>query len=271
MHPTLEIFGRTLGVYGIFAVLGLAAAVALVTLLTRKKGIEFEDVLLLMISVGIGMFLGGHILYGITQIKGIIGLFSSISEYTFFEFVIALFGTYLGGMLYYGGFIGAVAGLLIHCHFSKYVKLKDVIDEFAAAVPLFHGFARIGCFFAGCCYGIEWSWGFIVYDNTINPAINGVVRFPVQLFESACNFLIFLALFILYKKGKFKYRLLFVYMLIYPVCRFILDFFRGDGAGGYIFGMTTSQFISILVFAAGIAGLIISHVRALPETDQREI
>ena len=101
---------------------------------------------------------------------------------------------------------------------------------------------------AGCCYGIESKVGFTVHGNTVNPSINGVNRFPVQLVEALCNLLIFILLFVLHRKGKFKNRLLVVYFFVYPVVRFILEFFRGDEIRGFIFGLSTSQIISILLF-----------------------
>ena len=244
--------------YGICAAAGGIAAVLCATLLAKKKGYEFEDILLVMLSCGAGLFIGAHILFGITQLSGIISLFRSASEYTFLSFNAKLFGTYLGGMVFYGGFLGGMAGLAIHCRFNKYVTFKGMIDIYAVCIPLFHIFGRIGCFLAGCCYGIESSWGFITYTNTINPSVNGVVRFPVQLFEAGCNLIIFLVLLFLYKKDKMENRLIFIYMIIYPVCRFILEFFRGDEIRGFIFGISTSQFISILLLIAAIAGLIIS-------------
>lgn len=225
----------------------------------KDKGLKIEDALMTMLALGAGMFLGGHILYGITNIGGIGRLFSHAAEIGFKNTVMSLFVNYFGGMVFYGGFLGALAALLIYTRFSKYVRRNVAMDIFAVAVPLFHVFGRIGCFLGGCYYGIESSWGFIVYDNTLNPDINGVVRLPVQLIEVAVNLCIFITLLILYNKKKFGNRLIFIYMLIYPVCRFILEFFRGDEIRGFIFGMSTSQFISILVFAAGAVGMAVSR------------
>lgn len=261
MFPTFEFLGRTISIYGICAVVGLVLACLVATWLGKKQEYKFEDILLVILSVAVGLFIGAHILYGITQISGIKDLFLNMNDYTFITFNATLFGIYIGGMVFYGGFLGGLAGLAIHCHFSKYVTFKGMIDIYAVCIPLFHIFGRIGCFFAGCCYGIEWSWGFITYTNTINPSVNGVVRFPVQLFEAGCNVIIFLVLLFLYRKNRLENRLIFLYMIIYPVCRFILEFFRGDEIRGFIFGMSTSQFISILLFAAAIAGFIITGVK----------
>ena len=132
----------------------------------------------------------------------------------------------LGGFVFYGGMFGATAGGLL---FVKKMKLPlDVyMDNAALFAPLFHGFARIGCFLGGCCFGIESSFGFAAHGNTVT-AIGTVTRFPVQLLESLCNFLIALAIYILIRKGIAKGRLFFVYLSAYSVVRFFDEFLRRD-------------------------------------------
>lgn len=260
MHPTIEIFGKTIGTYGLCAAAGLIAACTAATLLGKKKGYLAQDVLVIMLVCAAGMFIGGHILYGITQMNGIVSLFKEIDTISFIDFAKEL-AICFGGMVYYGGFLGVLAALAVYCHFSKTASFKSFIDIFAVCIPLFHVFGRIGCFFAGCCYGIESSWGFLITDNEINPSINGVVRLPIQLIEAACNLLIFLFLLFLYKKEKAKEKLIFIYMLIYPACRFILEFFRGDEIRGFIFGLSTSQFISIILFIVSIVHLLVQKKR----------
>ena len=125
--------------------------------------------------------------------------------------------------------------------------------------PLFHIFGRIGCFLAGCCYGIESDFGFTVHNNHLNPSINDVNRLPVPLIEAACNLLIFLFILYLFKKDKMRDKLIYVYMIIYPVVRFTLEFFRGDEYRGFLFGLSTSQWISIILFVFAIVMLIIKR------------
>ena len=92
-------------------------------------------------------------------------------------------------------------------------------------------------------------------------------RLPVQLFESALNLLIFLFILYLFKKSIMTDKLIFVYMLVYPVVRFTLEFFRGDEIRGFLFGLSTSQWISILLFVTAIIGLTICHFRKKPVTE----
>ena len=108
---------------------------------------------------------------------------------------------------------------------------------------------------------------FTVHGNTINPELNDVNRLPIQLIEAGLNLLIFLLIFYLFKKSKMTDKLIFVYMLVYPVVRFTLEFFRGDAIRGFLFGLSTSQWISILLFVTAIIGLSVSHFRKKPATE----
>lgn len=253
MYPFIEIFGKSYSTYSLLAALGLLVSGLVVFLLVRKKGIFFEDVAMTGLYLAIGLFIGSHIVYGLTNADKIFVLFQHIREYTFIEFIKTLFGVYMGGMVFYGGLIGGIIALLIADKFDKkYFKGDIMFDAVAVVIPLFHTFGRIGCFLGGCCYGVACEFGFTVHGNTLYPEVNDVNRLPVQLIESGCNLILFFILLTLYKKQKFQKRLLIVYFYIYPVIRFILEFFRGDEIRGFLFGLSTSQIISILLFLFAI-------------------
>ena len=260
MFPTFEFLGKTIGVYGLCAFAGLIVCGAVASRLAKRKGICLEDIILVMLAIAGGMFVGGHIVYGITNADNIVELFKNASQYSFWSFLSTLFGQYMGGMVFYGGFLGGILALGIYCKFSKIIKADVIFDIYAVSVPLFHVFGRIGCFFGGCCYGVESTWGFVVHGNTLQPEINDVMRMPVPLIEAGCNLIIFFILLTLYNKGIFKRKLLFIYMLIYPIVRFILEFYRGDSIRGFIFGLSTSQFISILLFAFSVIYLTAAYI-----------
>lgn len=253
MYPVIEIFGHTIGTYAICAMVGILVCFIVGYMLIKNKGVCIDDIIVSAVLIIIGLVIGGHIVFGITNIGNIIQMFKNASDYTFWKFVFTLFGQYLGGMVYYGGMLGGIAGLYIACRSTQFGHADVMYDMYAVCIPLFHFFGRIGCFLGGCCYGVECRFGFTVHGNTLNPAVNDVNRFPVQLVEAGCNLLIFVLLFILHRKRKFRQRLLIVYFYTYPVVRFILEFFRGDEIRGFLFGLSTSQIISILLllFAVG--------------------
>lgn len=261
MFPSFQIFGREIGVYGICVVVGMLAAGFVGTKLAKKRGIIFEDFIIAMMACIIGLFLGAHIVYALTNIPIIITAFQNIEKLWFIDFI-KLIWQAVGGMVFYGGFIGGAAGLLVYTRISREVRREDIFDVYAVLIPLFHTFGRIGCFFAGCCYGVESQFGFTAHNNHVNPAINDVCRFPIQLVEAGCNLIIFLIILSLFRRFKMKERLVYIYMLIYPPVRFTLEFFRGDAYRGIYLGLSTSQWISI--------GLVIFAVIMLIRYSQKE-
>lgn len=244
MFPQIEIFGRVIGTYAILAVMGILAAGTLAFFLSRRRGLVPEDAIILGLFSLIGTFLGGHLLYGITHIKQIIELFrrmETISATAFFRYL----GTYFGGMVYYGGLFGGLLSAYLWGRHKK-MRLSDYADAFAVALPLFHVFGRIGCFLAGCCYGVECDFGFS-YTHSLLEAANGVSRFPVQLLEAFCNLLLFAALYLCFQKKKAQGKLMAVYLCAYAVMRFFIEFLRGDEVRGHLWILSTSQWISLVL------------------------
>lgn len=118
---------------------------------------------------------------------------------------------------------------------------------------------RIGCFCSGCCYGMEYNgFGHIVFSNTPYAPI-GVSLFPSQLVEAFLNLIIFMVLAFLYKKYSNSYKIVSLYLILYSIVRFILEFFRGDAIRGFLFGISTSQWISIVLFIIGIVVWVIEN------------
>ena len=261
MFPSFEVFGRTVGSYGLCAIVGLLVCGVVACLLARRYKIAYEDIVLLMVVIGVSLLIGGHILFGITNTNKLIALFGKASSYSLkqiFGYLITCFG----GMVFYGGFLGACVGLLIYTKVSKEVERGIAFDLFAVCIPLFHVFGRIGCFLSGCCYGTECKFGFVVHGNTLVPEINDVRRLPVSLIEAVCNLVIFLILLRMFQKGKESGKMIFYYMLMYPAARFVLEFFRGDAIRGFLFGLSTSQWISIGLLAVAVWKLFFSKAKA---------
>lgn len=255
MFPYVEVFGKMIGSYAICAMVGFLVCGIVACSLARSYKIAYEDIILVMVTIGVSLLLGGHLFYGMTNMKNVIALFQNVSSYRLQE-IVGYLGQYFGGMVYYGGFLGACAGLVLHTKFSKAVSRAVVFDLFAVCIPLFHVFGRIGCFFSGCCYGIESSWGFVAHGNTLVPELNDVMRMPVSLLEAACNLVIFLVLLCIFSKRKKEGNLIWYYMLLYPAARFVLEFFRGDAIRGIWFGLSTSQWISMVLFGIAAAKLL---------------
>lgn len=256
MFPGFEIFGHFIGSYMICAVIGIFTACPLGIYCYKKFTGDDISLIFVYLFSAIGVFVGMHLLYGITNIAYWGQLFQATDFVNFWQ----RFGLIFGGSVFYGGLIG---GLIAGGISVKVQKLPaDIATDCAApTIALLHGFARIGCFLGGCCFGVEWEHG-ITFENSLIEAANGVPRVPVQLYEAGFEFALFAVLFILLTKTeKLRGQLLALYLLIYPVGRFILEFWRGDEYRGFIFGLSTSQFISVLIFTGSLAFFILKGLK----------
>lgn len=266
MFPTFEIFGRVIGMYGVMTVIGGVFCVLVGLRLIKKFDIKFEDFVLVIIAAAVGVVIFAHIVYGISNIGVVVGIIQNFGILGFdkaFSLLVACFG----GMVFYGGFIGGAVGIVVYCKFSKILVRDEVLDIYAVLIPLFHTFGRIGCFLGGCCYGVESEFGFTAHGNTLNPSVNDVNRFPIQLLEASLNLVIFFVIWYLFRKGIMEKKLIFVYMLLYPPVRFTLEFFRGDTYRGFFLGLSTSQWISIILLVFSVVMLLIlSRKKKKPQT-----
>lgn len=246
MLPVIQIFERDIALYGVFSVIGIFLGIYVATLRKEMYGIPKIDVHFGACYAGIGLFIGAKLLYIITILPNIIKSFDRIMKNP--ELIIAIF---TGGLVFYGGLIGAFMGFYLYCKKYK-ISLIKMIELYVPSIPLIHAFGRIGCFFAGCCYGVEYH-GFlhIIFHNSV-VAPNEVPLFPVQLIESFLNFIVFFILIIYAKKPRRPGKVLGVYFIFYGIMRFILEFLRGDVIRGVILGVSTSQWISIIIIPIGI-------------------
>lgn len=255
MYPIIEIFGLQLSTYGIFTAVGLILMGFVAIKLSGKYNIKIEDIIIGEIFALMGALIGAKILYGITSLDVIIdGIERYFNEGRDIGFLWNIISTGFGGMVFYGGLLGALGFGVIYCKIRK-IDIKNFSDSFAVGIPLFHAFGRIGCFFSGCCFGIESSFGFTA-ENALIELCNGVNRFPVQLLESTLNIVLFIVLLLLFYKGILKGSLIYVYLLLYSTIRFFDEFLRGDTYRGIYLGLSTSQWISIVLFVISLIVII---------------
>ncbi len=260
MYPVIFIFGKEVGTYAICALVGILISGIYACKKAKDKKLDVSDFIIFLLICTIGVLIGGHILYGLTNFDKIILLITKLHKIDSIKFLFNCIIEIFGGNVFYGGLIGGIIAGIIYCKKTK-TNIKNVSDICAPMVPLFHTFGRIGCFFGGCCFGIESKYG-IYYDNSYYiKDVEVTTRFPVQLVEATCNFVLFLILNQLLKKNKFKGNLFLIYLISYSIIRFILEFFRGDEYRGFLFGLSTSQIISIMLFIISIVLLIIDNVK----------
>jgi len=247
MIPNIVLFGKTITPYMLAALAGVLVILFFTQRIGRKRGLDEIHILYMLLYSFIGVFVGGHILYGITNFSILVQALQSPGSLDSFHAVIQLIATVFGGSVFYGGLIGAVLIIFIYIRCHR-LPAGPYTDTVALAIPLFHVFGRIGCFLSGCCYGIEWSRGW-TYRYCLIESANGVPRFPVQLVEAGLNLALFFLMYACVRKNKLKDRILALYFSIYPVYRFILEYFRGDEYRGFLGIFSTSQIISIGLLA----------------------
>ncbi len=263
MYPYVNLFGLAIPMYGLISLLGVFVSAVVAFILAKKKAVDRYDLLITAVVGGLGLFIGAHLLYAITRTRDIISAFSLYSTFeTTGEFLRYLLDI-SSGMVFYGGLYGGLfAGLLWIRH--KKHPLGIYSDIFAVVIPLFHAFGRVGCFFAGCCYGVEWKYG--ISGRVLNSGVcEHTPRFPVQLAEAFLLLVLFSVLLVLFTKGKLQGRLMAFYLCAYAVLRFILEFFRGDEIRGHLLFLSTSQWISLLTLMGVGIYFFISHRKTANE------
>lgn len=260
MYPYIHIFGNfNIPTYGSSFLIGFIIAIFIGRHIGPSMGLKKDDAFYGMIYCAIGIIIGSKVMYFVSKIPDIIQNFDDVVALGR-EDIGELAGYLFGGLVFYGGLIGAVIGVYRYCHHFR-VSFKAFIDVYTPLIPLIHAFGRIGCFLAGCCYGMEYhGFGavqfptpdkFPMFEN--DPILSAVPRLPIQLIEAGLNIIAFIVLWTIMKKRKNKpFQTLGFYLIYYTVARFILEFFRGDIERGYFGAVTTSQWISLLLLPLAI-------------------
>lgn len=226
--------------YGFMIGIGFILAMLLAEYRAKKLGLREESVIDITIIAGLSGFLGAKLLYVIVEFDA------------FVKNPKAVLGS--AGFVVYGGIIAGVLCCMLYCKIKK-LNFLEYFDLVMPEIALAQGFGRIGCFLAGCCYGKETSawYGVTFPADCLAPA--GVSLIPTQLFSAAGDFIFAIILFILqrtlYKKKKKTSGIVTaVYLMLYAVGRFLIEFLRNDPRGA-VGVLSTSQFIAIFMFAAG--------------------
>lgn len=248
MYPFIEIFTLKIPTYALAFSAAFIICMIIMYRSAPKLGLRSDDTLYASIYGILGLVVFAKLFFFFTKA-------SKLPLYIRFlkagnSFSITQFCNYFfGGMVFYGGLIGYVTGVFIYSRIYK-TPFMRYFDKYVPFMPLVHAFGRVGCFLAGCCYGIEYYGPFAVKFpyNELVPELSEVSRFPVQLLEAFINILCFLLLLFLRNTKKLKAgQLPGIYILFYLIERTLLEFLRGDAARGSIGVLSTSQFISILL------------------------
>lgn len=213
--------------YIFWAAIGAGLAVAVFLRLIKIGGMGLRLPLFLLASSFLGMITGARV-------------FSVIASEIYFQNTGI---TLHGGLVFYGGLFGFLTTYYILQKIMFGSENAALWDAAAVIIPLFHAFGRVGCAFSGCCFGIEFSRFFVIYSD-------GIKRFPVQFLGAAGEFFLFLLLLVLTKRQKSHGSLIKIYLTVYPIGRFFIEFLRGDDVRGMIGIFSFGQICSIALLCA---------------------
>jgi len=234
----LEIGGYPIAWFGVMMVVAFFSGLISWNLLGRREGRDINFCSDLLLWVMVGGIVGGRLAYVASDFR------------YFMAQPVRILLLNQGGLIYYGGFIGAGVGILLFAR-QKRERLLPLLDFVITSVPLGHIFGRIGCFLNGCCYGARYDGLFSVrYPADSEYAPTGFSVHPVQLYEAAANLVVYGLLLWMYRHRRRDGQVLALYLTTYPVIRFLLEFLRGDERERW--GLTVAQDVSVALFVVGV-------------------
>jgi len=249
MHPILfEVGGWPIYSYGVLLALAYLAGLQLAVIRARRQGIDGARIMDLGIYLIIAALIGAKLMLVVVDFDH------------FVDQPRELFSLFRTGGVFYGGLLVSVAvGLWLMRRYG--LPMWATTDLFAPGIALGHVVGRFGCLLAGCCYGrpTDLPWG-VTFTNPAAAANAGTplgqALHPTQLYDAGAELLILTVLLAFERRGRpFAGRTFWLYMLLYAASRIVVEMFRGDPRG-MLMGMSTSQFVSILIIPVAVVMLL---------------
>lgn len=243
--------------YGFFIVIGAIAAVTYLSFEGKKEfNLSFDTVNNLFIILLIAAFVGGKVFM----------IFENPSYY------LNNIGQLISGQgfVFYGSLLFCIPSMLIFFRYHK-LPVLPMLDIMAIVTCIVHFFGRIGCFMAGCCYGIEWHGplSVIFTDQACLAPLNTSLH-PTQLYSASLILVIGISLVLLKKNRQFYGQIFLSYLILYSLGRSVIEIFRGDISRGFIIEdvLSNSQFISILILL--ISGYFYFRLKKSQKTEHHD-
>jgi phosphatidylglycerol---prolipoprotein diacylglyceryl transferase len=228
--------------FGVCIALAFLAGLWTATRRAPRAGIPGEQIADLVVPwLLLGGVLGARLLYIATYWR------ESFADQPWSE----LFMIQRGGLVYYGGLIGASLAVILFARWKK-IPLWKLADVLTPSIALGSMFGRIGCLMNGCCFGrpCAMPWAIRFPDD---HSTQGLPVHPTQLYDALLNLGLYLGLAWLFRRRKFDGQVFAVYLLGYAVTRSIVEAFRGDYNDAHLHGgFTPAHLVSVASLAAGL-------------------
>jgi len=282
MHPrlfTIDLFGHPLAVstYGLLVAVGVMGGIYVGHRNAKRMGLRPDDFLDLTFWGLVVALPASRLMFVLTNLE------------RFRPNYWKVFAIWEGGLVFYGGVMGACA-LGLYLMWRRKLPFLRSGDVLAPVISIGHAFGRLGCYMAGCCWGkacprpvgVQFGSESVVYENLvarrqIDPAVSHTTAplHPVQLYEALGEIVIFGLLLHLASRKRADGVVFFSYLALYAVLRTVTELFRGDAARRYLFELpipavarllrlpageplllSTSQLVSLLSATVAVAGLV---------------
>ncbi|HVW86859.1 MAG TPA: prolipoprotein diacylglyceryl transferase [Bryobacteraceae bacterium] len=244
MFPRLFQIGTfSLPTYGLLVALAFLSALWLASRFAKQKGLNSEKIVNLGVYCALAGMLGAKLL-----------MIAMDPEYRAHPLEIFSLGTLQSAGIFFGGFILALVFAFFYMRAQR-LPVLPTADVFAPGLALGHGIGRLGCFAAGCCWGkptnLPWAVTFTSQDTTTGVPL-GIPLHPTQLYEAFGEGIIFLILLAKWKRPHQEGSVIGLYLLLYGLLRFGVEFLRMHDSSNPLGGpFTLEQWISLAVAAGG--------------------
>ena len=235
--------------------LAFAAGLWTATRRARLVNVSSDVIADVTLWLMVGSIIGARIIYVTTYWR------TEFADQPFSE----VFMIQHGGLVYYGGLIGAALAGMAYLAWKK-LPVWKISDILAPSIALGSVFGRAGCLLNGCCYGypttLPWAIHFPADHET-----HGVGVHPTEIYDGLLNLVLYMFLAWWFRRKKFDGQIFAAYLMIYAVFRSIAEHFRGDYPPDHIHhGLTSAQLVSVPMFAAGLLlMLVLSRRRPVVE------
>ena len=239
--------------YGLLVAIGFLLAISLAWRHGRDEGEDPDRVVDLCYSILLAGLLGARLVFIATMAR------------SYLDHPLEIFKIWRGGLVWYGGFLGAVGCAWWYCRRHRLGFFKSV-DLLIAPMALAHSFGRLGCLTAGCCFGhpTDLPWGIRfpagslpqaaqLGEHLIRAGQRSLPVHPTQLYEAAAELALFFLLVAMRPFKRFHGQLFLTWLGLYPLLRSAIEMMRGDKERGVWGLLSTSQYISIAVGLAALA------------------